>query len=125
MTESLKSGKGFSRMDHVTLPGHELVPHRLALLPINQKDLFADLTGDDKQWWDAQQERFAPPAGDLLPLGATMDKLVWETINFMDGHRSTAEIADLLSAEYLVNVDQAWVDRLVRILEAKKLVTSK
>ena len=54
-----------------------------------------------------------------------MDKLVWETINFMDGHRSTAEIADLLSAEYLVDIDQAWVDKLVKILEAKKLAAAK
>lgn len=100
-------------------------PHRLALLPINSKDLFADLAGDDKQWWEAQDERFASPEGDLLPLGATRDKLVWETINFMDGHRSTAEIADLLSAEYLVDIDQAWVDRLMRILEAKKLAALK
>ena len=98
-------------------------PHRLALLPINSKDLFADLAGDDKQWWDAQQARFADPHGDLLPEGATMDKLVWETINFMDGHRSTAELADLLSAEYLVDIDQAWVEKLVKILEAKKLVS--
>jgi hypothetical protein len=102
-----------------------LGPHRLALLPINSKDLFADLAGDDKQWWDAQQDRFAPPAGDFLPEGPTMDKLVWETINFMDGHRSTVELADLLSAEYLVDIDQAWVDRLVKILEAKKLVALK
>jgi aminopeptidase YwaD len=100
-------------------------PRRLVLLPINSKELFADLVGDDKQWWDAQDERFAPPEGDLLPLGATRDKLVWETINFMDGHRSTAEIADLLSAEYLVDIDQAWVDRLVKILEAKKLAALK
>ena len=40
----------------------------------------------------------------------------------MDGHRSTAEIADLLSAEYLLDIDQAWVDRLVSILEKQKLV---
>lgn len=103
----------------------EVGPHRLALLPINSKDLFADLGGDDRQWWEAQQERFSDPHGDLLPEGATMDKLVWETINFMDGHRSTAELADLLSAEYLVDIDQAWVKRLVRILEAKKLVATK
>jgi hypothetical protein len=100
-------------------------PHRVALLPIDSKDLFADLGGDDRQWWDAQQDRFAPPPGELLPEGPTMDKLIWETINFMDGHRSTAEIADLLSAEYLVDVDQAWVDKLVKILEAKKLVALK
>jgi hypothetical protein len=99
--------------------------HRLALLPINSKDLFADLAGDDKQWWDQQQERFADPHGDLLPEGPTTDKLVWETINFMDGDRSIAEIADLLSAEYLVDIDQAWVDRLVKVLEAKKLIETK
>ncbi len=67
-------------------------PHRLALLPINSKDLFADLAGDDKQWWEAQQQRFADPHGDLLPEGPTMDKLVWETINFMDGHRSAPNL---------------------------------
>src|SRR5882724_2100844 len=100
-------------------------PHRLALLPINSKDLFAGLLGDDKPWWDAQEGRFADPHGDLLPEGPTMDKLVWETINFMDGHRSTAEIGDLLSAEYLVDIDQVWVNRLVKILETKKLVAVK
>ena len=41
----------------------------------------------------------------------------------MDGHRSTAEIADLLSAEYLLDVDQGWVDRLVNILEKQKVVS--
>ena len=40
----------------------------------------------------------------------------------MDGHRSTSEIADLVSAEYLIDIDQAWVDRLVNILEKQKLV---
>lgn len=43
-------------------------------------------------------------------------------VNFMNGHRSTSEIADLLSAEYLLDIDQAWVDRLVSILEKQKLV---
>ena len=42
----------------------------------------------------------------------------------MDGHRSTAEIAALLSAEYLLDIDQAWVDRLVGILEKQKLVAT-
>jgi hypothetical protein len=46
----------------------------------------------------------------------------FEAVNFMNGHRSTAEIAGLLSAEYLLEIDQAWVDRLVSILEKQKLV---
>ncbi|MFL6300059.1 MAG: DUF4910 domain-containing protein [Terriglobales bacterium] len=122
------STPGFSKVPDLqfVIAGNSTIgPRRVSLLPINSKELFADLAGDDKQWWDAQEERFAPPAGELLPEGATMDKLVWETINFMDGHRSTAEIADLLSAEYLVDVDQAWVDRLEKILEAKKIAALK
>ncbi|HSA93900.1 MAG TPA: hypothetical protein VLE48_12880, partial [Terriglobales bacterium] len=51
-----------------------------------------------------------------------LDMLVWETLNFMDLTRSPADIADLLSAEFLVDVDQAWVERLIRILIAKNLV---
>jgi len=42
----------------------------------------------------------------------------------MDGHRNTAQIADLLSAEYLLDIDQAWVDRLVSILAKRKLVAT-
>lgn len=49
----------------------------------------------------------------------------FKAVNFMNGQRSTAEIAGLLSAEYLLDVDQVWVDRLVDILEKQQLVATK
>jgi hypothetical protein len=50
--------------------------------------------------------------------GTHAGRTSWE-----NGHRSTAEIANLISAEYLLDIDQAWVDRLLIILEKQKLVT--
>jgi hypothetical protein len=50
-------------------------------------------------------------------------KDVPEPCVFMDGHRSTAEIAYLIFAAYPLDIDQAWVERVVSILEKQKLVT--
>lgn len=95
-------------------------PRRLTLLPINDA-AFESLSAEDKKWWEQQQQRFASDS-EGLPTKPTFGLIVFETINFMDGHRSTAEIADLLAAEYLLDIDQAWVDRVVGILAAQKLV---
>ena len=95
-------------------------PQRLTLLPIYDA-AFESLPADDKKWWDEQQARFADDS-EGLATKPNFDLLVFETINFMDGRRSTAELADLLAAEYLLEIDQAWVDRLVGILAAQKLV---
>jgi hypothetical protein len=103
--------------------GSLLIPHRVTLLPIYDAT-FESLSGDDKKWWAEQQQRFASDS-EGLATKPTFDLLVFETVNFMDGHRSTAEIADLLAAEYLLDVDQAWVDRLVGILAVQKLVAVK
>jgi hypothetical protein len=99
-----------------TSPG----PRRLTLLPINDA-AFESLSAEDKKWWGEQQQRFSSDS-EGLPTKPTFGLLVFETINFMDGHRSTAEIADLLAAEYLLDIDQAWVDRVAGILAAQKLV---
>ena len=84
-------------------------PRRLTLLPISPIAL-DDLSGDDKKWWDEQDAKYAHLV-DSLATKPTFELLVYETVNFMDGHRSTADIAQLLSAEYLMPFDQAWVDR--------------
>lgn len=96
-------------------------PRRLTLLPIYDA-AFESLSPDDKKWWDEQEARFRDDS-EGLATKPNFDLLVFEAINFMDGHRSTAELADLLAAEYLLDIDQAWVDRLVGILAAQKLVT--
>ncbi len=97
-------------------------PRRLTLLPISPIAL-ADLVGDDKKWWDEQETKFAGYVeGKGLPTEPTFDLVVYELVNFMDGHRSTTDIAQLLSAEYLRPFDQAWVDRVVKILADRKLV---
>jgi peptidase M28-like protein len=103
-------------------PRGPTVPHRLTLLPI-APIAFADLTGDDKTWWDQQEGRFGGYVeGKGLPTEPTFDLVVYETVNFMDGHRSTADIAQLLSAEYLRPFDQAFLERVVKILAERKLV---
>jgi hypothetical protein len=97
--------------------------HRLQTVPLDNKTLFAQMpTADDQRWWDEQDARFAARRDELLPSKPTIDLLAWETLNLMDGHRSTAEIADIMSAEFAANIDQAWVERMAGILEKKQLV---
>jgi hypothetical protein len=68
-----------------------------------------------------QEARFASDS-EGLATKPNFALISFEAVNFMNGRRSTAEIADLLSAEYLLDIDQAWVDRLVSILDKQKLV---
>ena len=98
-------------------------PHRLTLLPLDSS-VFSSLEGDDKKWVQDQQARF-PNDSDDIPTKPTFELLAFETINLMDGKRTTAEIADILSAEYFSDIDQDWVDRLVGILAAQKLVATR
>jgi aminopeptidase YwaD len=101
------------------------VPHRLTVLPIAGSE-FENLTGNDRKWWDEQAQRFASEApGGGLPTQPPLEQIVFETVNFMDGKRTTAEIADLLSAEFNHDFDQPWVDRLLGILSGLKLVETK
>jgi len=101
------------------------VPHRLTILPIAGSE-FENLTGNDKKWWDEQTQRFASEApGGGLPTQPPLEQIVFETMNFMDGKRTTAEIADLLSDEFNQDFDQPWVDRLLGILSSLKLVEAK
>jgi aminopeptidase YwaD len=96
-------------------------PRRLTLLPLDAS-VFESANPDDKQWLAEQEARFASDS-EGLATKPNFALISFEAVNFMDGHRSTAEIADLLSAEYLLDIDQAWVDRLVSILEKQKVVS--
>jgi hypothetical protein len=95
-------------------------PKGLSLLPLDAS-VFENVSPDDKKWLAEQEARFASDS-EGLATKPNFALISFEAVNFMDGHRSTAEIADLLSAEYLLDIDQAWVDRLVGILEKQKLV---
>jgi hypothetical protein len=94
-------------------------PHRLTLLPLDAS-AFENASLDDAKWLAEQEARFASDS-EGLATKPNFGLISFEAINFMDGHRSTAEIADLISAEYLIDIDQAWVDRLVGVLEKQKL----
>ncbi|HET9839866.1 MAG TPA: DUF4910 domain-containing protein [Candidatus Angelobacter sp.] len=94
--------------------------HRLTLLPLDAS-AFEALGPGDKKWLAEQEARFASDS-EGLATKPNFGLISFEAINFMNGRRSTAEIADLLSAEYLLDIDQAWVGRLVSILEKQKLV---
>jgi aminopeptidase YwaD len=95
-------------------------PHRLAILPLDAS-AFEGVSAEDSKWLAEQEGRFSSDS-EGLATKANFGLISFEAVNFMDGHRSTAEIANLLSAEYLLDIDQAWVDRLVSILEKQKLV---
>ncbi|MFL6314459.1 MAG: DUF4910 domain-containing protein [Terriglobales bacterium] len=96
-------------------------PHRLTLLPLDAT-VFESTSPEDAKWLAEQEARFASDS-EGLATKPNFALISFEAVNFMDGHRSTAEIADLLSAEYLLDVDQGWVDRLVNILEKQKVVS--
>lgn len=95
-------------------------PHRLTILPFDAS-VFENVSPEDKKWLAEQEARFASDS-EGLATKPNFALISFEAENFMDGKRGTAEIADLLSAEYLVDIDRAWVDRLVSILEKQKLV---
>jgi hypothetical protein len=95
-------------------------PHRLTLLPLDAS-AFEAVSAEDTKWLTEQEARFASDS-EGLATKPNFALISFEAVNFMDGRRGTAEIADLLSAEYLLDIDQAWVDRLVSILEKQKLV---
>jgi hypothetical protein len=97
-------------------------PRRLTLLPLDAS-AFEKAGAEDAKWLAAQEERFASDS-EGLATKPNFGLISFEAVNFMDGRRSTAVIADLLSAEYLLDIDQAWVDRLVSILEKQKLVAA-
>ena len=87
------------------------------LVPLSYTDsAFEPLTGDGLAWWTAQDERFGGPRGP------GRDLAVYEAVNFMDGDRTVAEIAEALTCEFGTDVDAAWVERLVALLEGLKLV---
>lgn len=95
-------------------------PRRLVDLPFYDT-AFENLVGEDKKWWEEQTTRFSDDS-EGLATKPTFDLLMFEAVNFMNGQRTTSEIADLLAAEFLIDIDQAWVERLVGILERQKLV---
>jgi hypothetical protein len=106
--------------DHIKT-GNNNGPHRLTVLPLDAS-AFEGVSAEDGKWLAEQEARFSGDS-EGLATKANFGLISFEAINFMDGHRTTAEIADLISAEYLIDIDQAWVDRLVSILEKQKLVT--
>ena len=105
---------------HIPSCAPHIGPHRLTILPLDAS-AFEGVSAEDGKWLAEQEARFASDS-EGLATKPNFALISFEAVNFMDGHRSTAEIADLLSAEYLLDIDQAWVDRLVNILEKQKLV---
>jgi hypothetical protein len=110
-----KPGKG-----HGSGSGSNSRLHRLTVLPLDAS-AFEGVSAEDGKWLGDQEARFSSDS-EGLAAKPNFGLISFEAINFMDGRRSTAEIADLISAEYLIDIDQAWVDRLVSILEKQKLV---
>jgi aminopeptidase YwaD len=108
-------------VDWVHQPARRDGLRRLIPLPFYDTE-FEDLSGEDKKWWEEQTARFSDDS-EGLATKPTLDLVMFEAVNFMNGQRTTNEIADLLAAEFLIDIDQPWVERLVGILERQKLVT--
>lgn len=121
--DSLTPQAGAVRIRTTSPSGSTNGPRRLTLLPLDPS-AFENVSPDDAKWLAEQFARFASDS-EGLATKPDFGLISFEAINFMDGHRSTAEIADMLAAEYLLDIDQAWVDRLVSILEKQKLVSAK
>ena len=96
-------------------------PRCLVLLPFDAS-AFENAQPHDKKWLAEQEARFASDS-EGLATKPNFALISFEAVNFMDGQHNTTQIADLLSAEYLLDIDQAWVERLVSILEKQKLVS--
>ena len=118
----LKTGDAQARR-HNNTQGSTSGPRRLTLLPLNAS-AFEGVSGEDQKWLAEQETRFASDS-EGLATKPNFALITFEAMNFMDGHTTTAEISALLSAEYLLDIDQNWVDRLVSILEKQKLVGNK
>jgi aminopeptidase YwaD len=97
-------------------------PRRLTILPLDAS-AFEGVSQEDGKWLAEQEARFSSDS-EGLATKANFGLISFEAVNFMDGHLTTEEIAYLISAEYLIDIDQAWVDRLVSILEKQKLVAT-
>jgi hypothetical protein len=98
---------------------------RLTVLPLYEA-AFDNMSADDKKWWDAQDAAFSSETpGGGLPTAPTFGLIVYEAVNFMNGSRTTSDIADLLSAEYNHDFDAAWMDHLVGVLVKLQLVSTK
>ena len=83
------------------------------------------MSNEDRKWWNAEEAVFSSEtSGGGLPTGPTFDLIVYEAINFMDGKRTTSDIAGLLSAEYNHDFDAAWMDQLVGVLGRLQLVSA-
>lgn len=95
-------------------------PRRQVLLPLDAS-VFENASSQDQKWLREQEARFASTSEGLANK-PNFALLTFEALNFMDGFHDSDRIADLLSAEYRLDIDQAWVDRLVSILEKQKLV---
>ena len=73
--------------------------------PVLHGKTIPPIFGEVKDAWD-------PDVNDLA---------LFEAIRFMDGSRTNAQIADLLTIELGENYDTAWVDRAAAFLTSQKL----
>jgi hypothetical protein len=117
LEKDLAEGRGapaaVSIVRHTGDRGHG--PRPLVLLPFSGT-AFDELAGEDLAWWNAQSDRFGGPGKP------GRDLLVFEAARFMDGDRTSAEIAEALACEFETDFDAAWVDRLLALLERRRLV---
>jgi hypothetical protein len=88
-------------------------PRRIVLTPISG-DALTGLSEEHRKWRDAQRSFVQPEAG--------LELVLFEAMQFMNGRRSSAEIADLLTIEYGKPFTAQWVDQAAAMLASMKLV---
>ena len=85
-------------------------PRSLTIAPIDGEAL-RELSPAEAKWLEEQRARYDD-----------FDVVLFEAVNFMNGNRSSAEIADLLTMEFADEFTPPWVDHLASTLASLKLV---
>lgn len=93
-------------------------PRHLAVQPLPDEALRA-LPAADQATMDELEAHLEKNA--LIP-SPGLDVVIFELVNLLDGRRGASELADLLSEEFLVDIQPAQVEHLLRVLAARQQV---
>lgn len=91
-------------------------PRRLVFLPYD--DALENLNAEERVFFDASEELAGTKSVEMA-------YLIFETVNVLDGRKTSAEIAVHLQDQFGLPIEVKWVDRLLQILASRKLVATK
>lgn len=86
---------------------------RLVFLPFD--DALEELDPAAQKFWDEAEEKFSAKNIELA-------MVIFELVNFLDGHTSDQQLAEKLFHEFDVEVGEVWVKQMLDLLAARKLI---